>query len=195
MWWDDEPQEIHIDRQHTVNFEANSYVEKIRDLKIMEEEDPNIKEALLLLESTKAASDLGCGGGFSAEALTIICPSLKHIDLVDAKPVILERKINEIRDKEIEVRTFQESIQDFLKNADNNSRDLLFFGRVLNNNLNDADIERMYQILEKDGLVFEVGDTCLDRHDMSEYFVVLYEHSFGFHSRDVIWKKKEAKDY
>lgn len=192
--WDWDEMDIDIkERQHHVDFDPNLYLLKKEILALESKKDPQAQEALNALDNVQSAIDLGCGSGNSTKALVEICPKLFSIDMVDGKNVISPHTVAEVEEAGVNVETHPNiQIQEYLKEVAPSSKDLIFFGNVLNHDLGPEDIERMSEILHENGIVFETDQTSLNSLEMSKYFEKLYKSRVGIHRGDVIWKKRQS---
>lgn len=184
-----------FERQHHVDFAPTLYLVKKELLEHEASKNPQAKEALDAIENAQAAVDLGCGSGYSTKALSEMCEKLQTVDMVDGKPVISNDIVDELTKKGVDVSTFQSTqIHDYLGQTKPNSKDIIFFGGVLNHNLSPEDIEKMSLLLNENGIVFETDQTNLDASEMRKYFDKLYERNMVSRLADVVWRKKSKSE-
>jgi cystathionine beta-lyase/cystathionine gamma-synthase len=182
------------DRQHHVDFSPYTYTLKKEILEFKSEADknPKAKEALHLINNAHTVCDLGCGSGNSSRAIVEMCPELESIYMVDGKSVISDDIVEEISEEGIKVTVKRQTqAQGFLQEAIPESLDMIFWGNVINNDIEAADIQNMSKALKDKGIVFETDQTLLDRGEMMKLFEPLYEsHLNRSGLKDIIWKKR-----
>lgn len=182
------------DRQHHVDFTPYTYTLKKEILEFKAETDKNPKttEALHLINNAHTVCDLGCGSGNSSIAIVKMCPELESIYMVDGKNVISDDIVDAISEEGVEVTAKKSKpAQEFLLEATPESLDMIFWGNVINNDIESVDIENMSKVLKENGIVFETDQTLLDRGEMMKLFEPLYEsHLNRSGLKDIIWKKR-----